>query len=243
MTTFQFSTLTDSTYIAKRDAEKHRLYYKPRTWLVHQRDTTPISIYGEPGEITAVENDDGSTSIPSERLFESLGSDFVANGVQVNDFLDIINQPCTSDTSNQDDNGRYIIEEIVDLHTLKVTEEWPSGSLDSLDFKVFVASERYIEFSELVPFFVKLNPTEKLLDKYGINEKRDCMIELSYYLCQEIVLNPKIGDRFIINYGTRSVTDDTDRDITYEVKNLFEADQLGDSGYPLHLVGFATRIN
>jgi len=241
MPTFHFSSPKDSLYIARREAEKHRLYYQPRRWLVHQRDETPLNIYGEPGEITPVEADDGVTSVPATRQFTSASVDFVANNVQITDILEILNQPCDSPTSGQGDNGRYQIENVTQ-HVLTVDEDWPVGSQDSLDFKVHILKERYVAFEQLVPFLVKLNPTEKILEKWGITEKRDCMIEISYQLCREIDLEPKIGDRFILPYGDRTVTGSTARNIHYEIKNLFEADQLGDSGIPLHLVGFAQRV-
>jgi len=241
MPTFLFSSPKDSRYLARREAEKHRLYYQPRRWLVHQRDTTPLNVYGEPGEIEPVEATDGATSASAIRQLTSASVDFVTSGVQVTDILEIFNQPCTHPTSNDGDNGRYTVEQVT-ANVLTVDQDWPAGDLVDLDFKVHILKERYVYFDQLIPFLVKLNPTEKVLENWGIVEKRDCMIELSYHLCEELSLEPKIGDRFILPYGTRTVTGSTARNIHYELKNLFESDQLGDSGIPLHLIGFAKRV-
>lgn len=232
----KFSSAKDVLYVKARDAEKHRLYFQPRRWLVHQRDTTPLNIYGEPGEVpTSIVGTDGVTSIPATRTLTSAGSDFVASGVKVTDILEVFNAPADTPTSTQGDNGRYLIE-VIAQHVLTVGQNWPVGSLDTLNFRVHILKERYVAYEQLVPFQVKLNPTKKELDKWGISEQRDAKIELSIGLCTEIGLTPKIGDRFILPYGIG------DRNITYEVKNLYEADQLADSGIPLHFVGFAKRV-
>lgn len=240
MTTFHFSRARDALYIARREAEKHRLYYKPRRWLVHQRDATPLNIYGEPGEIGPVESADGVTSLPGSREFSSATVDFETAGVQVTDILEIRNQPCASFTSGQGDNGRYTIESVVG-GVLTVDADWAVGSQDNLDFKVHILKERYIASDQLIPFWVKLNPTEKALEKWGIRETRDAMVELSILLCEELSLEPKIGDRFILPYGDRTVTGSTARNLHYELKNLFESDKLGDADKPIKLIGFAKR--
>lgn len=232
----QFSSAKDVRYLKARDAEKHRLYFQPRRWLVHQRDTTPLNIYGEPGELpSAIVGTDGVTSIPATRQFTSAGSDFVAAGVNVTDVLEIFNAPADTKTSTQEDNGRYLIE-LVTAHVLTVDQNWPHGSRDAPNFRVHILKERYVAFEQLVSFMVRLNPTKKELDKWGISEQRDARIELSMGLLEEISLVPKIGDRFILPYGIGT------RNMTYEVKNLYETDQLSDSGIPLHFVGFAKRV-
>jgi hypothetical protein len=169
-------------------------------------------------------------------LFTSAGSDFSVAGVKLEDILEIYNAPADTRTSTQADNGRYSIANVAQ-HVLTANQNWPHGSLNALNFRVHVLKERYSAFEQLVPFMVKLNPTKKELDKWGISEQRDAKVELSIGLCTEINLTPKIGDRFILPYGIG------DRNITYEVKNLYEADQLGDSGIPLHFVGFAQRVS
>lgn len=232
----RFSSAKDVQYLKARDAEKHRLYFQPRRWLVHQRDTTPLNIYGEPGEVpTSIVGTDGVTSIPATRTLTSAGSDFLVAGVKLTDVLEVFNAPLDTPTSTQQDNGRYLIEGVAQ-HVLTIDQNWPHGGLDTLNFRVHILKERYIAFEQLVPFQVKLNPTKKELDKWGISEQRDAKLELSMGLCDEIGLLPKIGDRFILPYGVGS------RNITYEVKNLYEADQLSDSGIPLHFVGFAKRV-
>lgn len=228
MPVFTFSSPTDVAYMKARDAEKHRLYYQPRRWLVHGRDTTTINLYGEPG--APVTGSDGVTSVPATRTLTSAGSDFVASGVQATDVLEVQDIRC--DNSDINDKGRYSIVSVAST-ILTIDQDWPLGGGTALEFIVHILKERYTNFKQLVPFLVKLNPTEKMLSEWGITEKRDAMIEMSVQLCEDIALVPKIGDRFTYPYAPR--------EIQYEVKNLFEADQLSDSGDPLHYIGFASR--
>jgi hypothetical protein len=100
-------------------------------------------------------------------------------------------------------------------------------------FSVHFLSERYTAFQHLVPVQVKLRPTEKFLDRWGIQEKRDAAIVLSVKVCEDLGLTPKIGDRFIHPYGSR--------DIHYEIKNLYEETQLTNSAIPIDYIGFAVR--
>lgn len=238
----EFSCPLDVKFLRGVDAEKHRLYYKARRYLVHQRDTTPTNIYGEPGEITSsVDGDDGVTSVAATRQFTSAGSDFVTAGVKANDILEILNAPCDDSESTDEDNGRYQILTVDSTTQLTITQDWPKGELNELDFKVHILFERYTELAQPVPLLVKLNPTQKELDKWGIDEKRDAVLVFSIGLLEEIGLTPKIGDRFIYDYGQPDGGAASPRVIHYEIKNLFEADDHADSGWPLHYIGFATR--
>jgi len=225
MPVFTFSSKQDALYMRKRDEEKHRLYYLPRRYLVNN-DQITLNIYGEPG--TPISASDGATSVKATRQLTSALSTFVSSGVLPSDVLEIQTPPC-----NHSDNGKYQINTVVDENTIEITEDWPVGELTDLVFKVHFLKERYTEFDQLVPFLVKLNPTEKELTKWGINDKRDAIIQFSIELCQSIGLVPKIGDRFVYPYE--------DKDIHYEIKNLFEADQLGDSSIPLHYLGLAMK--
>jgi hypothetical protein len=233
----QFSLVTDERYIRRRDAEKHRLYYTPRRWLIHT-DTLETNIYGEPGPApTSIAGTDGVTSAPATRTLTSATVNFATAGVQVSDILEVFNTPCDTATSTGGDNGRFTIDN-VSTNTVTINQNWAVGNQDALDFRVHFLKERFIPFEQLVPFLVKLNPTEKALEKWGIDERRDCMIEMSAEVLAEINLQPKIGDRFIYPY---SAVNGESRNIHYEVRNLFEADQLGDSTVPFHYIGFAMR--
>jgi hypothetical protein len=240
MPTHQFSSSKDSLFIKRKIAEKHRLLYAPRVWLVHQRDTTPLNLYGEQGEISAsVEGTDGATSVAASRQFNSAGSDFVTAGVAQTDILEISNPPGDSPTSTDQDNGRYSILSVAATQ-LVIDRDWPQGGLDSLQFKVHTLNQRYVAHDQPIPFMIKLNPTEKSLDRWGLSEKRDAMVELSVHLFSEYGVTPKIGDRFIYEYGEPS-SGASARKIHYEIKNLFESDQISDSGEPLVYIGFASR--
>jgi len=237
VTVQQFSSPIDVLYLKRRDAERHRLYYKPRKWLVQSTTTSTLSIYGEPGEITSsISGTDGVTSIPATRTLTSAASNFVTAGVNITDILELVNECSVNFVSNDKDNGRYLIEQ-VSANALTVDRNWPVGSLNALNFRVHMLKERYQEFDHVVPFSVLLNPTVKELNRWGISEKRDARIEISIGLCDEIGWLPKIGDRFILPYGIGT------RNIHYEIKNLYESDQLADSNIPLHFVGFAVRVN
>lgn len=232
----RFSSAKDVLYLKKRDAERFRLLYMPKKFLVHQRDTTPVNIYGEPGEITtSISGTDGVTSASSSRIFTSSSSNFSTAGVRITDILEILNAPADTPTSTQDDNGRYLIE-TVSTNTLVVDRNWPHGSLNTLNFKIHILKERYTLFDQNVPFLTKLSPTKKELEKWGITEVRDCKVIFSIQVCDELNIVPKIGDRFILPYGIGT------RNIQYEIKNLYETDQLSDSGIPFHLEGFAQRV-
>jgi hypothetical protein len=225
MPTVRFSTEQDALYLKRRAGEQIRLYCTPRRWLVND-DTITLNIYGEPG--TPILAEDGQTSIPATRQFTSLGSDFVAAGVLPSDVLEIQTPAC-----NDGDNGRYQVNQVISPTVLEITEDWPAGSLTDLVFQLHFLPERYTEHPQLVPFQVKLEPTQKELDKWGIQEKRDARIVLSTQVCEDIALTPKIGDRFVFRYGTRF--------IHYEIVNLYNDGSIADSGIPLWWVGFANR--
>lgn len=263
-----FSQSEDIKFLKGMDAERHRLFYNPRKWLIHQRDLvarpvaptgespnqlppvdepgplTKTNIYGEQGvaaEGPEVGNSgDGSTSDPVDRKFTSNASNFVTSGVLKGDVLEIRN-----DDSDHEfrDNGRYQVISVDSPTQLTVDKDWPQGNLHKLDFTVHMLMPRFLEFPQPIPFLCKLNPTEKLLKKWGISEKRDAVIEMSIGLLDEVGLVPKIGDRFIFDYGEPSEVGVNRRQITYEVRNLFETDAYGDSGLPLHYVGLATRTS
>lgn len=229
MPSIHFSSKTDSRYLRERHAEKHRLFYSPRQWLVHT-DSITTDIYGDPG--VAASGTDGITSIPSTREFTSATGDFVNNGVQANDTLEIFNQPCVTKSSSNVDNGLYTVVTVTET-VLTVDSDWPEGSQDNLDYTVRMVNERYAKLNQLLPFMIKLNPTRKVLEKWGITEERDAIVELSALICEEAGLTPKIGDRFIHVYGPRNVH--------YEVLNLFPVDSLGDSGDFISWLGFAKK--
>lgn len=240
MPTFRFTRDEDTKYYRRRCAEMHRLYHNPRRYLVHAPagedpispsapgPVTPLNIYGEPGEIeTGIITTNGSTSAPATREFTSAGSTFITSGVKVSDILEIHDDACDND------NGRYNIVSVDSETKLTVDVDWPQGGNPDIEFSIHILKERYTPFPQLVPFLVRLNPTEKELSKWGIDEKREAKIVISTELCEEIGLQPKIGDRFDYPYEGRV--------IQYEIKNLFEADQLGDGGEAVTFTGFATR--
>lgn len=213
-------------------AEQHALYYKPRRWLVSD-DTIQLNIYGEPGSLLS--GTDGATSIPATRQFTSAASDFDAAGVLAGDILEVISPDC-----DHLDNGRYQVDTVSSPTQLIITEDWPQGSQQDLVFNIHFLKERYTEYHTLVPFLLKLNPTEKTLDQWGIAEKRDAMIVMSITMVESLGLIPKVGDRFVQDYGYDPETRVT-RSIHYEVRNLYQTDSIADTGVPLHYVGFAQR--
>jgi len=224
--TFQhFSSTRDFELMEKVSAEKFRLYFKPRRWLVNS-DTLELNIYGEPGNPISVS--DGVTSIPATRELTSASTNFNTEGVLAGDILEIETPAC-----NEGDNGRYQVDSVVSDNVIKISEDWPEGSLSNLVFKIHFLKERFVEFNQLVPFNVILNPTQKELTRWGISEKRTTVIVFNRKVLREINLTPKIGDRFIYEYG--------DRDIHYEVQNLFDDGQLNDNGNRLYYVGTARR--
>ena len=229
MPTLRFSSGKDAKYFRKRSAEKARLYYPPLRWLINN-DSINLNIYGEPGN--PVSGDDGATLDPTSQEFVSSSADFVDAGIGPGDILEILTPAC-----NDGDNGRYQVSAVVDENTLDIGEDWPTGNLSSLVYNVHLLKERYTEFPQLVPFNVKLRPTEKELTRWGVGERRDCMLVMSVYLCDEIGLIPKIGDRFLYPYQRSG----RPRTIHMEVKNLFEESQLTNSGVPIDYIGFAVR--
>ena len=225
MPTNRFNSATEAAYFKARAAEQHRLFCPPRQWLVHN-DQINLNIYGEPG--SPITGTDGVTSVAATRRFTSVSADFVAAGLIAADILEI-----QDPADNDDDNGRYSIATIINAHTLSISQNWPTGSLSGLVFNIHLQKERYTAFAQRVPFIIKLEPTKKTLDKWGIQEQRDAMVILAVKLFEDIGLEPKIGDRFVHEYGSR--------DIHYELRNLFKVDSLGNTGEPIHYVGFATR--
>lgn len=221
----------DSELYKRLAAEQHALYYRPRRWLVLD-NTIQLNIYGEPG--SPLSGTDGVTSIPASRQFTSVGSDFETAGVLAGDILEIISPDC-----DHLDNGSYQINSRDSATQLTITQDWPAGSQQDLVFNIHFLKDRYTEFG-LMSFLVKLEPTEKTLDQWSIKEKRDAMVVLSIGLCESKGLIPKIGDRFVYEYGIDPDTRES-RTIHYEIKDLFQSDSIADSGIPLHYVGFAVR--
>lgn len=229
MPTIRFSSGKDARFFKKRSAEQARLYYPPLRWLVNN-DTITLNLYGEPGN--PISGIDGVSSDSVTQQFSSASVDFVDAGVGPGDILEIQTPAC-----NDGDNGRYQISSVIDTNTLDIGEDWPLGELSALVYNVHFLKERYTEHPQLIPFLVKLRPTEKELTRWGIGEKRDAMIVLSIQLCDEIGLIPKIGDRFLYPYQRSG----RPRTIHMEVKNLYEETQLSNSAVPIHYVGFAMR--
>lgn len=229
MPTLRFSSSKDALYFKKRSAEKSRLYYPPLRWLLNN-DSIVLNLYGEPGN--PISGTDGSSSIAATQQFSSASADFVDAGIGPGDILEVQTPAC-----NDGDNGRYQISSVIDENTLDIGEDWPQGGLSNLVYNVHFLKERYTEHPQLIPFLVKLRPTEKELTRWGISEKRDAMIVMSIYLCDEIGLIPKIGDRFLYPYQRSG----RPRLIHMEVANLYEETQLTNSAVPIDYVGFAMR--
>lgn len=233
MPVVHFSSEKDAEFYRRKSAEKHRLFYKPKAWLIHDT-TVQLSIYGEPG--IEVSGTDGVTSVSASRIFTSAAINFVTSKVGVGDILEIFKSGTDVDVNNKndiDENGRYIVETVSD-HYVVVERNWPVGNKSSLKFNVKIDQERYTRFSQPIPFLVELNPPQDELLKWGIEENRDAKIILSAYLLEQVGLVPKIGDRFIYQYNTAN--------IHYEVANLNDMDSVADSGKSIHLVGFCKRV-
>jgi len=229
MPTLRFSSGKDAKYFRKRSAEKARLYYPPLRWLLNS-NTITLNLYGEPGN--PISGTDGATSVAATQQFTSASADFVDDGISPGDILEIETPTC-----NSGDNGRYQVSSVIDENTLDIGEDWPAGNLSNLVYNVHLLKERYTEHPQLIPFNVKLRPTEKELTRWGIGERRDCMFVMSIYLCDEIGLIPKIGDRFLYPYQRSG----RPRVIHMEVKNLYEETQLTNSAVPIDYIGFAVR--
>jgi hypothetical protein len=222
----KFSSAQDAAIIKKMDEEHFRLYYTGRVWLV-SNDALSRNIYSEPGN--PIIGTDGATSVPANRIFTSATANFVTSKVIANSVLEI------QDTDIED-NGRYLVISIIDLHNLVVDRNWPIGSSTGLSFKVLLMDEQYTRFSQLVPFHLKLDPSDYVLKKWGIEQKDkniDAIFKMSILLCQDMGLTPKIGDRFNNVYGANTQQ--------YEVMSIIERDQVADSGIPIHYMGTASR--
>jgi hypothetical protein len=225
MPTTKFNSQLEADFFRARAAEQHRLFCPPRKWLVNN-DQINLNIYGEPGQ--PITGTDGVTSVAATRRFTSASADFVAAGLIASDIVEI-----QDPADNQGDNGRYAIATVVSAHILTISQDWPVGSRSGLVFNIHLQKERYTELPQRIPFILKLEPTKKTLDKWGIQEQRDAMVILSTKLCDDVGLTPKIGDRFVHDYSGR--------EIHYELRNLFETDSLTNTGKPIHYLGFATR--
>jgi hypothetical protein len=225
-----FSTATDASVIKQMDAESFRLYYTPREWLVNN-DSITKNLYGETG--VAIVGSDGITSVSTTKKLTSASSDFVTLKVKAGDVLEML-------SVDSGDKGRYKIASIIDLHNITIPSNWPVGGLTAQSFSVIYETEQYTPFAQLVPFQLLLDPSDKDLKKWGIEEKTkpvDALIKLSIQACDEMGLVPKIGDRFnyTIHVGPPAIIQQ------FEVFNLIKRDQVTDSGYPLHYIGAASK--
>jgi len=64
------------------------------------------------------------------------------------------------------------------------------------------AAEPLYDRSLEMPMLIKLDPQETLLQKYGIDLKRDAVIWFSRKICVDSQYEPKIGDRIDFTYRT-----------------------------------------
>lgn len=53
-----------------------------------------------------------------------------------------------------------------------------------------------------MPMFIKLDPQETLLNKYGIDLRREAVIWFSRKICHDLGIEPKIGDRVDFTFRT-----------------------------------------
>ena len=74
---------------------------------------------------------DGATSVPATRTLTSAGSTFTTNGVAAGDIV------LVNDTGDTGDNGVFVVESVTSETVLKVTRDWPEGSLSGLTFTVY----------------------------------------------------------------------------------------------------------
>ena len=189
----QFSTTTpDQAYLKRQDRNAAWHLYTPRQWWVLNQLTEPErNIYGEPVVRTTVTASDGVTSVPATRTLTT-STDLVAAGVRPLDTLAI------ADSSTPGDDGWYQIDAVT-TNTVTINEDWPVGSLTGLDFTIEKRYHEYTPFPTLVPFYIRLDPPASDLKKYGIEQERDFLGEISVQVCEEVGLLPKIGDRFDVN--------------------------------------------
>jgi hypothetical protein len=93
----------------------------------------------------------------------------------------------------------------------------------------------------LIPFRLRLEPTEDELNKWGMDEKRDAMATFCRYLMEtEYDVEPKIGDRFghrFLHPGGTTVEEQ------FEIKDVKRTDGWRDSGYYLRYVCFASKVH
>lgn len=102
---------------------------------------------------------------------------------------------------------------------------------------------RAVQYADavLLPFRLRLQPTEDDLSKFGLDEKRDVMATFCRFLMEtEFDIEPKIGDRF----GHRFLhPDGTIVEEQFEIKDVKRTDQWRDSGYFLRYVCFGSKIH
>lgn len=229
---FSFTKERDAMYLRRQDAEQHRLYYQAKRWLVLTQDTGKLNIYGEPGDV-ATGTAGVSSSAVTRQLTDSSAT-FVTDEVKAGDIIEIYSVACDSD----EDNGKYVVESVDSETQLTINQDWPEGDNTGLGWRIESLTETYTEFERPLPFLVRLNPTEQELQRWGLQERRDCLIVISIELWNQLgMYNPKIGDRFIYPYDVRFGI----RNIHYEISELWPADQLGDSNIAMHWVGTAKR--
>jgi hypothetical protein len=229
---FTFGSERDALFLRKRDAEQHKLIYKPKRWLVLNQDTSLLNQYGEPGDVATGTN--GTTSVSATRQFTDPGATFITDGVKAGDLIEIYSTACDSD----EDNGVYVIESVDSETQVTINQDWPEGENTPLGYRIESLTEKYNEFERPLPFLARLNPTEQELQRWGLQEKRDCLVVISIELWNQMgMYDPKIGDRFIYPYDVRFGI----RNIHYEISELWPGDQIGDSMIAIHWLGAAKR--
>lgn len=55
-----------------------------------------------------------------------------------------------------------------------------------------------------MPMFIKLDPEETILNKYGMDRRREALIWFSRKICHKLEVTPTIGDRVDFTYRTPS---------------------------------------
>lgn len=220
----QFVGNADYTNMVRMDKDAHRHVLNPtKWWVIDQGTALQRNIYGEPIIKTQASASDGVTSIPGTRSLYSISQDFEALGVQPADLLTI---------TGSSDAGPYKVV-TVSSNLIIVDEDWPVGSLTGLTFTIQNVYHVYTELSNFIPVYIRLNPTRDELEKYGLDEKRDCIFTISKGVCDDLSFTPKIGDRFDI-YSEGRIQQ-------FEVLSLNSHDVDGNFEQPLHYVGTANK--
>jgi hypothetical protein len=208
-----FNSTQDANVLHGFVSEYPELIREPRA-LYQKRTMTPVS------------GTDGVTSVDSTRQFTSASADFT--NVLEGSILSI------RDETDTEDNGDFLVSDVVDANTLEIDEDWPYGSNTGLTFEVnYHDIHGYAESqtplftaTSKIPFLLIMNPSEKQLEEYGIDKKVDAIVVFSTKVLSDASITPGDGDRFL---------DDANRE--HELVSVWISDRFSGTNNSLRWVG------